>query len=43
MDQTETKSVDQYIKSYPENIKKRLEKIRSLIRDAAPEAEEKLS
>lgn len=36
-------SVDQYIQMYPEDIRKRLQKIRSLIMKAAPKAEEKIS
>lgn len=36
-------SVDQYIQFHPGNIRKRLEKIRSLVKKAAPGAEEKLS
>jgi len=37
------KSVDHYIQMYPEDIRDRLEKIRTLIRKAAPKAEEKIS
>lgn len=36
-------SVDEYIQTYPEDISKRLQKIRTLIRKAAPKAEEKIS
>lgn len=36
-------SVDDYIQMFPENIRNRLQKIRTLIRKAAPGAEEKIS
>lgn len=36
-------TVDQYIQMYPAGIRKRLQKIRSLIMKAAPKAEEKIS
>ena len=36
-------SVDQYIQMYPEDIRNRLQKIRTVIRKAAPKAEEKIS
>jgi len=36
-------SVEQYIQMYPEDIRNRLQKIRSLIMKAAPKAEEKIS
>ena len=36
-------TIDEYIAGYPENIRINLEKIRSAIREAAPEAQEKIS
>ena len=36
-------NVDEYIAIYPENIRIMLEKIRAAIRQAAPEAQEKIS
>jgi uncharacterized protein YdhG (YjbR/CyaY superfamily) len=36
-------NVDEYINSYPENIKIKLEKLRQSIKKAAPEAEEIIS
>jgi len=36
-------NTDNYIKSFPENIQKTLRKIRETIKNAAPEAEEKIS
>jgi uncharacterized protein YdhG (YjbR/CyaY superfamily) len=36
-------NVDAYIASYPENIRPVLEKMRKAIRDAAPDAKEKIS
>jgi uncharacterized protein YdhG (YjbR/CyaY superfamily) len=36
-------NVDEYIAMYPENIRIMLEKIRAAIRQAAPEAQEKIS
>ncbi|MBE3118269.1 MAG: DUF1801 domain-containing protein [Spirochaetes bacterium] len=36
-------TVDEYIKSFPQNIRKILEKIRGTIRSAAPSAVEKIS
>ena len=36
-------SVDQYIQMYPEVIRNRLQKIRTVIRKAAPQAEETIS
>lgn len=37
------KNVDEYISSFPEEIQEKLEKIRSVIRKAVPEAEEVIS
>ncbi len=37
------KSVDEYIKAFPEDIRKMLEDIRQAIREAAPDAEEVIS
>ena len=36
-------NIDEYINHFPENVKKNLEKIRQIIRDAAPEAQEAIS
>lgn len=36
-------SIDEYIQSFPEPIRKRLELIRQTIRESAPEASEKIS
>jgi uncharacterized protein YdhG (YjbR/CyaY superfamily) len=36
----EFKTIDEYIKDYPEDIQKVLEKMRRVIHDAAPQAEE---
>ncbi len=38
-----TKSVDDYISGFPEEIREKLEKIRQTIKDAAPGAEEVIS
>ncbi len=38
-----TASVDNYIKSYPENVQVLLNQIRATIKDNAPEAEESIS
>ena len=37
------KTIDQYISAYPQSIRRRLEKVRATIRQAVPEAEEKIS
>jgi uncharacterized protein YdhG (YjbR/CyaY superfamily) len=37
------KTVDDYIDSYPEEVRKRLQAIRSVVRELAPEAEERIS
>jgi len=37
------KSVDEYVESFPEEIQKRLKRVRSLIIKAAPRAEESIS
>lgn len=37
------KSVDDYISRFPEDIRKILEELRSVIRKSAPKAEEKIS
>jgi uncharacterized protein YdhG (YjbR/CyaY superfamily) len=39
----ETHSIDDYIKEFPEKIRKLLEQVRLTIRKAAPEATEKIS
>ena len=36
-------SVDEYIKSFPENIQKKLNEMRNIIKKLAPDAEEKIS
>lgn len=36
-------TIDEYIAQYPENIQQILQKIRSVIKEAAPEASEKIS
>ena len=40
---TEFKSIDEYISSQPANLRPTLEKLRQIIRKAAPEAEEVIS
>jgi uncharacterized protein YdhG (YjbR/CyaY superfamily) len=37
------KTIDEYIKTYPEEVQSILEKMRQVIREAAPEAEEAIS
>jgi uncharacterized protein YdhG (YjbR/CyaY superfamily) len=37
------KNIDEYIASFPDDIQERLQKIRMTIREAAPDAEEKIS
>lgn len=41
--QTAPKNIDEYIASFPGDIQESLQKIRSTIREAAPEAEETIS
>ena len=41
--QTTPKDIDEYIARYPEDIQEILEKIRMTIREAAPEADERVS
>ena len=41
--QTTPKDIDEYIARFPEDIQEILEKIRMTIREAAPEAEERIS
>jgi uncharacterized protein YdhG (YjbR/CyaY superfamily) len=41
--QTTPKDIDEYIARYPEDIQEILEKIRMTIREAAPEADERIS
>lgn len=43
MAKTNFKSIDDYIKSVPEQAKAKLEEIRQLMHEAAPEAEESIS
>jgi len=40
---TAPKNIDEYIAGFPKDIQENLEKIRMTIRNAAPEAEEKIS
>ena len=40
---TQPKTIDEYIAGYPKNVQEILEKIRSTIREAAPEAEETIN
>jgi len=37
------KNIDDYIASFPENVQRKLRKLRSAIKEAAPEAEESIS
>lgn len=41
--QTTPKDIDEYIARFPEDIQETLEKIRMTIREAAPEADERIS
>ena len=41
--QTAPRSIDEYIAGFPDDVQEILEKIRLTIREAAPEAEEKIS
>lgn len=43
MDQTEPKNITEYIASFPSNVQGVLEKVRQVIREAAPNAEETIS
>jgi uncharacterized protein YdhG (YjbR/CyaY superfamily) len=36
-------SIDEYIRSFPEHIQKKLEEIRNVIKELVPEAQEKIS
>ena len=40
---TSYSSIDEYISSFPEHIQKKLVEIRTIIREQAPEAQEKIS
>jgi uncharacterized protein YdhG (YjbR/CyaY superfamily) len=40
---TQPKTIDEYIAGYPKNVQEILEKIRSTIREAAPDAEETIN
>jgi uncharacterized protein YdhG (YjbR/CyaY superfamily) len=40
---TESKSIDEYITSFPEEVQKKLQALRAAIKAAAPEAEETIS
>lgn len=37
------RNVDEYISGFPKDVQEKLEKLRAIIREAAPEAEEKIS
>lgn len=39
-DQTEPKTIDEYVAAFPQEVQKILQKVRQTIRKAAPEAEE---
>ena len=43
MDKKTHQDVDEYISGFPEDVQVKLEKLRATIREAAPEAEEKIS
>ena len=43
MNSISPKNIDEYIDQYPENISGLLQKVRDVIREAAPDAEEKIS
>jgi uncharacterized protein YdhG (YjbR/CyaY superfamily) len=38
-----SKSIDEYISNFPEDVQKKLQEIRAVIKDAAPGAKEKIS
>lgn len=42
-DKTIPRNIDEYIAAYPDNVRRILEELRATIRNAAPEAEEKIS
>ena len=42
-DQSTSKDIDEYIARFPDNVRKILEKIRTTIKKAAPDAEEAIS
>ncbi len=37
------KSTDEYIRSFPERVQKKLQELRELVNEQAPEAQEKIS
>ena len=43
MDKRSFQDIDEYISAFPEDVQAKLEKVRAVIRDAAPEAVEKIS
>ena len=43
MDKKPPQNVDEYISCFPKDVQAKLEKLRATIREAAPEAEEKIS
>jgi len=43
MRQTPAKNIDEYIAGFPEGVQEKLRKLRATIREAAPDAEEKIS
>jgi uncharacterized protein YdhG (YjbR/CyaY superfamily) len=43
MAKTDFKTIDEYINTFPKNIQEKLEKVRTIIHNAVPEAEEVIS
>lgn len=43
MERKEYSSIDEYIRSFPEHIRKKLEELRNAIKEFVPEAQEKIS
>lgn len=43
MAETDFKSIDEYIHTFPDDVQQKLQKIREVIKKAAPEAEEAIS
>ncbi len=42
-DQTVPKTIDEYIAGFPKDVQEKLEQVRQTIREAAPDAQEKIS
>jgi uncharacterized protein YdhG (YjbR/CyaY superfamily) len=42
-EQTAPKTIDEYIAGFPQDVQETLQKIRATIREAAPDAEEKIA